>query len=737
MPLNSGFGELDGSADEKASILIVDDLPEKLLVIETILEELGQHLVVVRSGGDALREVLRQEFAVILLDVNMPGMDGLETARLIRSYRRSAHTPIIFVTAYADELQTAQGYSLGAVDYILSPVVPEVLRSKVKVFVELHITQRRLRAQALERIALAAAEAAQRAAEENTRRSNFLSHATRMLAGSLEADVGMRRLLELVVPEMAGQAGLRLFADEQPPDRLLCCTAAEPPPALLDEPGEPREFGEQEMAELPELVQAVLGELEQFAGGDAQAAALLSARFTVGAHTVLPILSGNLPLGALVIARPRPGLDWSLLEELANRAAMAFENARLYRNLQIEIVERRQAQARLLEANQRKDEFLAMLSHELRNPLAPIRNAVEVIRRLTPEADARVAWATDVTERQLRQLSRLVDELLDVARISQGKIALRVETVDLCAVVAQGVETVRDLIDKRRHELQLSLPAQPVWLQGDFARLAQVVANLLHNAAKYTEEGGRIELLLSVVGGEAQLIVRDNGLGIDAELLPHVFDLFEQGKRALDRNQGGLGVGLTLVQRLVELHQGRVSAASAGSGQGAEFRVMLPATVEARPAALPPTQAPAAPAPVPVAAAACRVLVVDDNPDIAETIASYLELTGHQVRAVGDGMQAQACAAEFAPQVVVLDIGLPQIDGYEVARRLRALPATADSLLIALTGYGQAADRLKARQAGFGAHMVKPADPERLARLIADWQLADRSLPQPLQLMDD
>ena len=738
VPLSSGFGtnfgDLDGGPTnaagrpreawsgatempEKASILVVDDLPEKLLVIETILEDLGQELVVVRSGTEALKEVLKREFAVILLDVNMPGMDGLETARLLRTYRRSAHTPIIFVTAYADELQTAQGYELGAVDYILSPVVAEVLRSKVKVFVELHISQRRLKQQAIERIALASAEAAQRAAEENTRRSNFLSHASRVLTSSLDVGIGMHRLLELVVPEMSSRATLCLLGDAQGAARVMLCEAG----AARDfsEQQQYRSFKEVLLDDLPPPVQEALRDLDRPDDLLDADGANLAARFSLGSQTVLPIFSGERPLGALLIDTPDSRLDWALLEELANRAAMSFENARLYRNLQIEIIERRQAQTQLQEANQRKDEFLAMLSHELRNPLAPIRNAIEVIRRLTPNADPRVAWATQVTERQVTQLTRLVEELLDVARISQGKIALKLAPVDLCTVVAQGVETVRDLIDKRKHQLNLNMPEGALWMQGDFARLSQVVANLLHNAAKYTEEGGSITLTLSAEDGRARIAVKDNGQGIDAELLPHVFELFEQGKRSLDRSQGGLGVGLTLVQRLVELHHGQVSATSAGVGKGSEFCVLLPG-LEA--AARPKADDKVRPLLRSARRAACRVLVVDDNADIAQTISAYLELNGHEVRMAGDGLQALACAAEFAPEVVVLDIGLPQLDGYEVARRLRELPQTADTLLIALTGYGQLSDRLRAQEAGFGAHMVKPADPEALTQLITEWQ---------------
>jgi signal transduction histidine kinase len=705
--------------DDRASILIVDDLPEKLLVFGTVLEELGQELVFVRSGAEALREVLAREFAVILLDVNMPGIDGFETAGLIRGYRRSAHTPIIFITAYADEMQTHRGYSLGAVDYILSPVVPQVLRSKVKVFVDLHIMQKRLRRQAEARVALAAAEAARRAAEEATRRSNFLSHVSHTLSGSLDAEVGMRQFLEQLVPEVANCAALALPEDGNTPRRVLVCRAHAGIDRLV--------VSGLRFAELPVADQQAFDDVltgrqrivHYEAPSPRQASGASGEPPMLGAGpsaVVCALTVGERVLGALLVAARGDALDAALLDELAGRAAIAFENARLYRSLQNEIVERRQAQARLQEANRRKDEFLAMLSHELRNPLAPIRNAVELIRRIAPP-DPKLTWATEVTDRQVTQLTRLVEELLDVARISQGKIALQLAAVDLLALIAHSVEAARPFIDARGHRLVLALPTAPVWLRGDFARLSQVLGNLLDNAAKYTPEGGTIQLSLTVQEGQALISVRDNGIGIEAELLPHMFELFEQGKRTLDRSQGGLGVGLTLVRRLVELHLGRIEARSSGVGQGAEFIVALPCMSE--------VQAPVIDGPVEPAATetpGCRVLVVDDNLDAADTVAMFLRIDGHVVLTARDGQEALSCAAAFAPDVVVLDIGLPLLDGYAVARGLRQLPQTQHALLIALTGYGQKGDQLQAQQSGFDRHLIKPADPRALADAIAQWR---------------
>ena len=710
------------SAD-KSNVLIVDDLPEKLLVFGTVLEDLGQNLVFVRSGAEALREVLQREFAVILLDVNMPGIDGFETAALIRKYKRSAHTPIIFVTAYADEIQIAKGYSLGAVDYILSPIMPEVLRTKVKVFVDLHIMQRRIRQQADERVALVAAEAARRVAEANDRRSNFLSQASRVLSGSLDVSVGTRLLVELLVPEVASLAVL-LLVDEQnaPADALIAGATRDP-------------RGQVEMvtlgaSQLPDVVRAALREaleMKRRVALDSTVLPRLSAEafglqgpLALRGAVALPLMIGERALGVLMVGAAQADVgpaarDWAALEELASRAAIAFENARLYRSLHSEIVERRLAEAELQEANQRKDEFLAMLSHELRNPLAPIRSALEVIRRIAPP-DPKFTWASEVMDRQVRHLTRLVEELLDVARISQGKISLNKEPVELCALIAQSIETAQPFIDARGHTLLVKLPERPVWLQGDFARLSQALANLLHNAAKYSEEGGHIQLELRVDNGEALIRVCDNGIGIDAALLPRIFDLFAQGTRSLDRSQGGLGVGLTLARRLVELHGGRLEASSDGLRKGATFTVCIPciSVVHGDDSLQPAVAAPAA-------APGRRILIVDDNEDAAESIARYLELEGHEVKTVGDGMQALACVPVFAPQIVVLDIGLPGLSGYDVARRLREMPVTRAALLVALTGYGQKDDQLRATEAGFDHHFVKPADPCKLVELIAGW----------------
>ncbi len=372
---------------------------------------------------------------------------------------------------------------------------------------------------------------------------------------------------------------------------------------------------------------------------------------------------------------------------------------------------------KLMEADHRKDEFLAMLAHELRNPLAPIRNAVEALRRTFSEEEA-LHTARDVIDRQVQHLSHLINDLLDAARITQGQVALRRRPVALSTIVERGIELNRPLIDLRGHKLSINLPPRPVWLEGDATRLAQVLGNLLNNAAKYTTDKGAITVSAEVEGDQVVLCVRDSGIGIPADLLPHIFDLFTQGDRSLDRSQGGLGIGLTLVRQLVELHGGSVMAASAGPGQGSQFEVRLPLALSQ----VMPASVHIAPEPATVSSARPRrVLLVDDNTDTVESMAALLDIEGHDVRTATHAATAIELAETFRPHAVVLDIGLPVMDGYEVARRLRQLPHMDKALLLAVTGYDKPEDRRRSKEAGFDYHLVKPVDPVAiLALLVAD-----------------
>jgi PAS domain S-box-containing protein len=385
-------------------------------------------------------------------------------------------------------------------------------------------------------------------------------------------------------------------------------------------------------------------------------------------------------------------------------------------------LERAKLQAEVMaDLNRRKDEFLAMLSHELRNPLAAILNALHLLR-LQKYEDPVQQRARGIIERQVQQLTRLVDDLLEVARITSGRFRLQQEYVDLRGIVDRAVEVVRPLIAQRQHELSVSLPPEPVWLFADPTRTEQVVVNLLTNAAKYTDERGRVWLTLRQEEDEAVLRVRDSGLGIASDLLPRIFDLFTQADRSLDRAQGGLGVGLTVVQRIVEMHGGTVEASSAGLGHGSEFTVRLP--VAAPPTGQPP--AGSAKTAEPAARGFC-VLVVDDNADTADSAALLLRQSGHDVRVAYSGKAALESALAFQPDVVLLDLGLPEIDGYEVARRLRQNPVHKNVQLIAVSGYGQEADRKRSQEAGFDEHLLKPVDPAKLQELLARRRTKGRS----------
>jgi PAS domain S-box-containing protein len=366
----------------------------------------------------------------------------------------------------------------------------------------------------------------------------------------------------------------------------------------------------------------------------------------------------------------------------------------------------------LADLHRRKDEFLAMLGHELRNPLAPILNAVQLLRLERDENKLR-QQATTIIERQLGQLVRLVDDLLEVSRISTGRIHLHREQVDLRSIVQRGIETVLPLIDRRRHGHTVSLPASPVWVNADATRLEQVVVNLLNNGAKYSDDGGRIAVILRQDGDEAVLSVRDAGLGIAPDLVPHIFELFAQAQRSLARSEGGLGIGLSLVKRLVELHGGSVTAHSV-LGEGSEFLVRLPISHDVAAETPPAVERPK------MAGPSLRVLVVDDNVDAALSLALLLRAWGHEVQAAHDGPATLELLPAFRPHAVLLDIGLPGLSGFEVARLIRQQPEFSAVRLVAMTGYGQEADRKHSQEAGFDDHLVKPADFQVVKRILAN-----------------
>jgi signal transduction histidine kinase/ActR/RegA family two-component response regulator len=452
---------------------------------------------------------------------------------------------------------------------------------------------------------------------------------------------------------------------------------------------------------------------------------------SVHALMLVPLLVRGRKLGVLALGLDDParGFDAdtvAMVADLATRGATALDNALLFRKIQDE--------------DQRKNEFLAMLAHELRNPLAPISNAVHILR--VSEGDAtKVAWARDLIGRQLKQLVRLVDDLLDVSRITRGKIELKIETVDVAQVAAAAIETSRPNIDAQRHTLSLQLPVEPLALRGDFTRVAQILSNLVNNAAKYTPKGGRISLLAMREGDEVVFRIRDSGVGIPREFLGSIFDPFTQVDRTLARSHGGLGIGLTLVRRLVEMQNGRVAVRSEGRNRGSEFTVALPlAHEEGAQANADPLHAPAAATTNPLSPAGLRVLVVDDNHDVADSTASIMRMNGCDVHVVYDGRSAIESVRLLRPDAVLLDIGLPAIDGYLVAEHIRAQPENGATMIVAVSGYGQEQDRLRSKSVGFDYHVVKPIDPAVLAGLVGSLRhsrdTARTGVPAPVPLPD-
>lgn len=694
---------------DTVNILVVDDLPDKRLALATILESLGVNIVLASSGREALRKLLDQDFAVILLDVNMPEMDGFETAALIRDHKRCARTPIIFITAFADEMLAAQGYSLGAVDYILSPVVPQILRTKVAVFVDLFRKTEQIRRHVEQRVALVREQTAREAAEEAKRASAFLAAASAVLASSLEASAIQKGLLDVVVPFL-GDAGFLTLVDERGRRQSSLVWLDGDRKVNVDSEREPFSFP----ANLQEASLRVLQTgnpelLAQIDSWPAHGSASIPG-FKLTTATLLPLRARNRILGVLGVARgpcpdPYSLTELKLANELAERTAIAIDHAYLYRDVQ--------------EADRRKAEFLAVLSHELRNPLAPIRNALQILR-LVDSDDAYFCEARAILERQVGQLAGLVDDLLNVFRVNHHKIILHRESLDVVEVVRDIVDDHRQVLEAEDRRLVLELSPSPIWVSADRTRLAQVISNLLQNAIKFTNPGDEVVVRVGkdASQGRAHVSVRDTGIGIAPKLLPHIFDTFAQADQGMDRSRGGLGLGLALVRGLVELHGGKASAASDGPGHGAEVGFWLPlhAAPETPPSSTCMTSA---------VAAGLKILIVEDNQDTARSLATLLRRYGHQVETEHTGSSGLEAARRKRPAIVLCDLGLPELDGYEVARALRGDPETASMRLIAISGYGQQEDRERSLQAGFDLHLTKPVDPARLQEHLVQVHLAN------------
>lgn len=425
--------------------------------------------------------------------------------------------------------------------------------------------------------------------------------------------------------------------------------------------------------------------------------------FGLRAYACNPLMAGERLLGTLSFgSRTRDQFDpdeLAFMETICHYVTVAYERLRLLNEL--------------VEADRRKDDFLATLAHELRNPLAPVRNTVQMLR-LAGTDKPEFRWGWDVIDRQVEHLTRLIDDLLDVARITRNKLELRKQRVEVAQVIQGAVESSRPVIEQRGHELSVALPPEPIYVNGDLVRLTQVFLNLLNNAAKFTEPGGHVALTAERRETEVVVRVKDTGVGIPAEKLPSLFDMFFQVDRTIERSQGGLGIGLSLVRRLVELHGGRVEARSEGVGKGSEFIVRLPALIEPPPPSREPTDC-GKPEP-----AVRRILVVDDNRDAADSLAMLLRLAGNEVRTAYDGLAGVEAAGHFRPDVVLFDIGMPKLNGEDACRRIRGETWGQDMVLIALTGWGQENDRLRTKAAGFDHHLTKPVDPSALMKLLEE-----------------
>jgi signal transduction histidine kinase/DNA-binding response OmpR family regulator len=596
----------------------------------------------------------------------------------------------------------AKGYALGAVDFISTPIEPDVLRTKVGVFVDLYQKTETIREQAAHRVQLAREQAARQVAERAMRRSALLAEASRLLSRSLDFDATLTSLHRTIVPVLAD--GCQLVLCDANMDLWFARVQHED----AKEKGTASSSHSRIEQVNPALTAAVRDSLRS---GHAQAAEPesvsnapdLGPRKKWSSVIVAPLIARDMPLGAIVCCllgsrRHFEPADLALIENLASRAATALDNAQLFQTIR--------------EGERRKDEFLAMLGHELRNPLAAITNAGELTRLLSPEDDS-YEEALEIIRQQASLMKRLVDDLLDVSRITSGRVQLQKSVVDAAEIVKQVSESSDVMFSSRGHRLHLKTPSEKVLLEADPYRLEQVLSNLLVNSAKYTDEGGDIWFSATREGNDVVFRVKDSGIGIGPDLLPNVFDLFAQANRSLHRAEGGLGIGLTIVRGLTELHGGRVWAMSEGYGRGAEFVVSLPALIEqpkeTEPEASDDSEATVQPR---------RVLVVEDQPALSRVTVALLEKLGHEVRAAADGPEALLAVREYNPEVVLLDIGLPGMDGYEVARCVRSEFGRKAPLLVAMTGYSQHEVSRHARRAEFDHHLVKPADIGTLKELL-------------------
>jgi PAS domain S-box-containing protein len=667
--------EVQASTQPPVNVLLVDDRADKLLALEAILADGDHRVVTARSGAEALRALLREEFAVILLDVSMPQLDGFQTAALIRGRARSANTPIIFMTALADlETGISRGYSLGAVDYIQLPVRPEVLKAKVSVFVELYRKREQVREQA-----------------EALRRRQEREHAQRLAEAEdrLEVETRRNRFFTLA-PDLLGVAGFdgRLRQLNASWEQTLGIGTAE----LCSRPS--YEFLH------PEDQAAMREQMHRLAEGAPHASFENRHRHGDGSYRWLSWRTAPFR---------EEGLVYVFVRDITFRKVAEEERLQLVREQ-----EARRAAER---ENEIKDHFLATLSHELRSPLTPILGWTTLLRsgHLGAEETPR---ALEVIERNARLQAQLIDDLLDVSRIVSGKLRMQLRPIDLRVVVEAGLEAVRTAASQRAVALSVELGDEPLLVIGDQERLQQVVWNLATNAVKFSAKGGGVRVRVERSDGEVRLRVCDDGVGISAEFLPHVFDRFQQATSGSTRTHGGLGLGLTIVRHIVEAHGGSVAAESEGLDRGACFSVLLPRASDAAETPRSAAAAPAGAAGERFVLADRTILVVDDEADVRDVLRVVLEEHGARVMSAGSVDEALACYEARRPDLVLSDIGMPGLDGYALAERLR-LREKGSVPAIALTAYASRGDAARTRAAGFRLHLAKPVDAALVVHSVA------------------
>jgi PAS domain S-box-containing protein len=665
--------------EPKVNILLVDDKLENLLALEAILEKLGENLVRATSGEEALRCLLNQDFAVILLDVQMPGMDGFETATLIRNRGRSRHTPIIFLTAFSTSDQMLfKGYALGAVDYLLKPLDPNILTSKVTVFVELFKKTEAVKQQAAQ---LVAVNGSLRQSEERLR---SLSTCSPVGIFEIDTEGGCRytnpRYQAICGLKAAESLEKRWLESVHPEDRERAVVS------WSNYIYESRDYSEEFRF--------------QTAQGIIRWVQVRSS----------PMLSGQGELLGYV----------GTLEDITERKQAEEVRAQVIR----EQTARQEAEA----ANRMKDEFLAVLSHELRTPLTSMLGWSKILRskKLDEKATSR---ALEAIERNAISQMQLIEDILDVSRIIRGQLRLNVSAVNLLTVTEAALEAVRPLAEPKDIKLNTVLDTSVGSVYGDPARLQQVVWNLLTNAIKFTPKGGRVEVHLSVVCDQeqqkthkhAQIQVIDTGIGISSEFLPKVFERFRQADSTTTRSHNGLGLGLAIVRHLVELHKGTISAESPGTGEGATFTVRLPVLQDNRGNRGNKEVTGEISSMVSTPLAGLRVLVVDDEADTRKFLSFMFEEYGALTTAVASVDEALAILEQAKTDILISDIGMSEQDGYTLIRKLRSLEAEKGGCIpaIALTAYTREEDRLKALSAGFQQHLSKPIDPTKLIAMVA------------------